>query len=359
MEKGEGIYLVSLFVLILMSVFAYFYLSDDGLEVGLSPTAVNLVWTDNAGNENGFTVQRDVVNTFTNPVIACQTGPVSGVGAQGTCSHPLTDLVSGVAYYYRVRAENAIGQSGWSSTAAPLTWFGQCDSGPPAQMQSCSSPSNPLQGACVAGTQTCQSDGSWGSCVGEILSSLENTAVTCSDSIDNDCDGLTDCADSNCAGLASCLCTPGTSTACYTGAVGTAGVGICQSGAQTCNAQGNGYGACIGQVLPGTETCNNLDDDCDGFRDENPTNPNNPLTQSCYNGPVGTSGIGVCHVGLQTCAVGVWSSCVGEVLPSPEICIGGADEDCDNTADCLDNSCAVDPVCMAPATPGSLNVVVA
>ncbi len=350
MEKSEFIYLVSLFALVLMGIFAYSYFNSDGLKVRLSPTGVNLAWTDNSDNENGFTVQRAENSAFTNPVVACQASSVPGVGASGTCSHPLTELTSGVTYYYRVSAYNAIGASAWSSTAT-LTWFGQCNSGPPAQTQSCSSSNNPLQGACVAGTQTCQIDGSWSLCVGEVLPGTENTAVTCSDSLDNDCDGLIDCADTDCVGVASCLCTPGTSTACYSGLSGTAGIGICQSGTQICNAQGNGYGSCTGQVLPTTEMCNGLDDDCDGFTDEHTTNPNNPLAQSCYTGPVGTQGVGVCSTGLQTCVTGAWSACVGEVLPSLEICTGGLDEDCDNTFDCQDNSCSAVSVCMAPSSP--------
>lgn len=201
MEKSDVLYLVSLFVLIFMGAFAYFYFSNDGIEVRLSPTGVSLQWTDNSNNENRFIVQRDVANTFTNPVIVCETGPVSGVGAQGTCSHPLTDLVFGVNYYYRVRAENLIGQSGWSSTTVPLTWFGQCDSGPPAQTQSCSSPSNPLQGACVAGIQTCQSDGSWGPCVGEVLPSPE----ICAGGVDEDCDNTADCQDNSCSSVQVCM----------------------------------------------------------------------------------------------------------------------------------------------------------
>ncbi|EYF01849.1 RCC1 domain-containing protein [Chondromyces apiculatus] len=42
---------------------------------------------------------------------------------------------------------------------------------------------------------------------------------------------------------------------CYTGPAGTEDVGICRSGQQTCNADGSGYGPCLGEVLPGSETC--------------------------------------------------------------------------------------------------------
>ena len=37
-------------------------------------------------------------------------------------------------------------------------------------------------------------------------------------------------------------------------------------------------GACVGQITPVTELCNNKDDNCDGTVDEN-------VTQACYTGP--------------------------------------------------------------------------
>ena len=44
-------------------------------------------------------------------------------------------------------------------------------------------------------------------------------------------------------------------------------VGACQQGVRTCN---NGvFGACIGEVGPSPETCNGIDDNCDGTTDEN------------------------------------------------------------------------------------------
>ena len=59
-------------------------------------------------------------------------------------------------------------------------------------------------------------------------------------------------------------CTPNTTVSCYAGPAGTAGVGICRAGTRTCSAQGT-FGACIGEVLPGTEVPDNgIDEDCNG-----------------------------------------------------------------------------------------------
>jgi len=60
------------------------------------------------------------------------------------------------------------------------------------------------------------------------------------------------------------MCTPDSTVQdCYEGPLGTAGVGICASGAQSCIGV---VGACQGQVLPkALEDCSNdLDDDCNG-----------------------------------------------------------------------------------------------
>ena len=55
-------------------------------------------------------------------------------------------------------------------------------------------------------------------------------------------------------------------------------------------------------------------------------------TRPCYAGASGTEGVGVCHGGTQTCAGGVWGSCIGEVDPSAEVC-NGLDDNCDGTVD--------------------------
>jgi MYXO-CTERM domain-containing protein len=83
--------------------------------------------------------------------------------------------------------------------------------------------------------------------------------------------------------------------------------------------------------VPTAETCNNRDDDCDGRVDDG-------LSRSCYTGPAGTSGRGVCRAGTQACTAGVWRACTGQTLPRAEAC-NRADDDCDGRVDdgvCLD-----------------------
>lgn len=110
-------------------------------------------------------------------------------------------------------------------------------------------------GVCKQGTQQCN-QGEWGGCTGQIQPSTERC-----DNEDNDCDGKID------EGCQTTACQPGLTRPCYTGPTGTAGVGRCQQGTQTC-AITKTWGPCQGQQTPLAETCNNNDDNCNGQIDE-------------------------------------------------------------------------------------------
>ena len=131
-------------------------------------------------------------------------------------------------------------------------------------------------------------------------------------------------------------CVPQSSIPCYTGAPATQGIGVCKGGTKTCNAQGDGYGPCVGEITPLPESCGTpVDDDCDGTALDPDVGclcfPG--TTTSCYSGPGATDGIGICKAGLATCKPDgkSYDTCMGEVLPMLEDCMTPQDEDCDGS----------------------------
>lgn len=77
---------------------------------------------------------------------------------------------------------------------------------------------------------------------------------TC-DGVDNDCSGTIDDVPGGCG------CLEGEVSVC------SSNVGECREGMATCTAAGT-WGACFGGVVAEAESCNHLDDDCDGSRDD-------------------------------------------------------------------------------------------
>ncbi|MGE0787635.1 MAG: MopE-related protein [Sandaracinaceae bacterium] len=128
-------------------------------------------------------------------------------------------------------------------------------------------------------------------------------ADTC-DGTDNDCDGAVDEADTR------------------VGMPCNSSVGACRPGVNSCQLGGI---VCVGGVGPQMETCNGVDDDCDGSRDELPL-PG--IGDRC-----GSTNVGRCEFGTTVCSAGGTITCGGAFVgPTGETC-NGVDDDCDGATD--------------------------
>ena len=82
----------------------------------------------------------------------------------------------------------------------------------------------------------------------------------------------------------------------------------------------------------------------------------------CTDGETRTCGsnVGECSAGTETCSGGTWGSCVGEIIPTEEICGNGLDDDCDTLIDeDCPTGCIIDEECNyldnLPCTEGVCN----
>ncbi|MFO0760723.1 MAG: hypothetical protein U0359_29865 [Byssovorax sp.] len=100
---------------------------------------------------------------------------------------------------------------------------------------------------CSAGKCTYTCDGAFADCNGDVADGCEHNTLQ---------DGP-------------CLCAPGDMKPCYDGGPGTENKGPCHAGTKICNADGLSFGACMGEVVPEVEICNNgIDEDCTGVADD-------------------------------------------------------------------------------------------
>ena len=79
-------------------------------------------------------------------------------------------------------------------------------------------------------------------------------------------------------------CCPTDSRPCYSGPAATRNVGVCRDGSEYCLLDGRWGSVCWGDVTPGAETCNGLDDDCDGVVDGESANTSCGLFHECVDG---------------------------------------------------------------------------
>jgi Cys-rich repeat protein len=246
------------------------------------------------------------------------TGGAAGVGGSGGCSAN-SDCA----------APTPVCDTSSSTCVECLPTDDQCPTG-----QYCAG-GNSCASGCSDGTDcsapTTQCDTSTNQCV-ECLT-------------DSDCPSGEICAQNACAQGCSATqpCVNATETCCGSSChdlqTDTNDCGACGTQCPTlpnassvCNAGQCGMGACAG----GFSDCDqNASNGCEVNQSIASCVCTPGQAQSCYTGPSGTQGVGACTAGSQTCDVSglFWGPCLNQVVPSPEVCANGVDEDCNATVD--------------------------
>ncbi|MDD5331877.1 MAG: putative metal-binding motif-containing protein [Candidatus Nanoarchaeia archaeon] len=173
-------------------------------------------------------------------------------------------------------------------------------------------------GICAESLKVCNGASGWIEPNYTIITGYEILDSSCNN-IDNNCDGFVDES--------------------YVATETTCGVGICASAGLMQCVSGIESDTCVAGI-PGTEECNGLDDNCNGFTDEELT------------APIADNQNGICAGSLKICEGTLgWKNpdYTTLILPGtyedPEVsCEDGLDNDCDSFIDSLDEDCIIPQV---------------
>lgn len=185
--------------------------------------------------------------------------------------------------------------------------------------------------ACSAGIGACQNsgnyycDGSSGKLKCNAVAGSPLSVELCgNETVDEDCDGAYGLSDSDCA------CVNGATQDCS-----NAGLGQCANGTQTC-VKGK-WGACVSKNKAADETCDGLDNDCDGIVDDNVADliasGEECKTMKC----VGGAYVKVNKSDGTSCNDG--SACTSNDKCSGGICQSGTKKDCNDNNNCTIDDC--------------------
>ncbi|MFN7130733.1 MAG: putative metal-binding motif-containing protein, partial [Myxococcales bacterium] len=276
-------------------------------------------------------------------------------GQDNDCDGDATELIDGV----RANAACSTGLQGECAAGRRTCSSGSviCAQQTQASAEVCDGKDNDCNGAADdgIGTATC----GVGACQRTVERCVNGQTQTCTpgqptaevcNGADDDCNGQTDdgLGTATC-GVGECLrtvqrCVNGQTQSCVPGTPTTE---ICDGKDNNCNGTNDdvtpatltcGVGACARTVpacsnnanntctpgTPGVESCNGVDDDCNGAVDDN------IAPASCSTGKQG-----ICAAGLTACNNGL-SSCQQQSQPQTEICGNNLDDDCNGV---VDNGC--------------------
>ena len=215
-------------------------------------------------------------------------------GQSGVCADGIEHCTTGI-----VQCEQQVTPSSEICNGLDDNCNGPVDEGNPEGGDSCNTG---LEGVCAAGTTQCSG--------GQVACepNLTPTTETCN-GLDDDCDGVPD------NGF------PGTGQPCTVPGFppGTP----CADGLTNCL---GGQNNCSQTTFAEAEICDNVDNDCNGTIDDSSETDGKPCT---------TGMPGICAAGLTDCTGGV-ETCIATNMPGIETC-NGLDDDCNGPVDDVAN----------------------